>query len=261
MKDNTTGLDMAYTKDQHSVVVDSLRAQIAHPKPGADIATLQKQLKELQYYVPLDHSVRYGKIAGSYVNRFVRDQLASFDSPWGLMDGSIMRSMAKFHNFIKIGRTALNPLTVVRNYIAAPLLMGIGRASPFDVPEALRAMKSMSSGLGREMLEHGIYGVDQVRGEFFRSAEQILMGDYDHHGLEGVFKTGMNKVLEFYRMPDMIARGTTYVSAKKRFATEFKLPQTDRKGYRRGPRLDESLHRQLRKCLSARQKLAPNSIQ
>jgi hypothetical protein len=231
MLDVNNGLKMSYSREEHAAEHARIEAKIAHPPQGItpeEFATLQKQKRDLEFYVPLDGSIRYGKIGGKMVNRFVRDQLASFDSPWGLMDGSIMRSMARFHNYVKIGRTALNPITVVRNMVAAPILMGISRANPLHIREAMGAMKDMSGGLGREMLEHGIYGVDQVRGEFFRSAEQILMGDYDHTGLEGIFKTGMNKVLEFYRMPDMIARGTTYISAKKRFSAELKLPETDR---------------------------------
>lgn len=222
------GLKMSYSREEHGAAIDAIKARLAHPPTGTtpeQIATLQKQLKDLQFYVPLESQVKYGKIGGKMVNRFVRDQLASFDSPWGLMDGSIMRTLGNFHNYVKIGRTALNPITVVRNMVAAPILMGLSRANPLHSRTALAAMKNLSSGLGKEMLEQGIYGVDQVRGEFFRTAEQILMGDYDHHGIEGIFKSGLNKVLEFYRMPDMLVRGNTYISAKMRFAEKFQLPE------------------------------------
>lgn len=225
---DSMGLKMSYSYEEHAAAVQAIDAQLAHPPATATretIATLQRQRRELEHFVPTDKNVRYGKLGGKMVNRFVRDQLASYDSPWGLMDGSIMRSLSNFHNYIKIGRTALNPITVVRNMISAPILMSLARANPLDAPLAMRAIKDLSSGLGKEMLEQGIYGVDQVRGEFFRNAEQILMGDYDHRGLEGIFKTGMNKVLEFYRMPDMLARGTTYLTAKRRFAGELKLPE------------------------------------
>lgn len=229
---DSVGLKMSYGFDEHGETVRNIEAQLRRPPAGttpARIATLQKQLKELQFYVPLDNASRYGKLGGKIVNRFVRDQLASYDSPWGLMDGSIMRSLASFNNAIKIGRTAFNPISVVRNMVSAPILMGLARANPAHIPSAWAAMKNFSSGLGKEMLEHGIYGVDQVKGEFFRSTDAILMGDYDHSGLEGIFKQGANKVLEFYRMPDMLVRGTAYLSAKARIAAEMKLPETDRR--------------------------------
>ncbi len=224
------GLKMAYGRDEVSAIKESLQVAITKAKAaGKDFATLQKQLNVLQGYVPLDSSVKYGKLKGQMVSRFVRDQLASFDSPWGLLDGSIMRGLASAHNYIKIGRTALNPITVVRNIVSAPILMALGRADPRYTGRAFKAMRNRLSADFRELLEQGIYGVDQVRGEFLRSTEQILMGDYDHHTLEGVFKTGLNSVLEFYRAPDMIVRGTTYFSAKARFAKKFGLPQTDKR--------------------------------
>jgi hypothetical protein len=163
------------------------------------------------------------------VSRFVRDQLATFNSPWGLLDGSIMRGLAKFHNGIKIGRTALNPITVVRNIVSAPVLMALSQANPRYMSRAWAAMRNRTSKDFRELLEQSIYGVDQVRGEFLRSTEQILMGDFDHSTLEGLFKTGLNHVLEFYRAPDMIVRGTTYFSAKAKFAKKLGLPETDQR--------------------------------
>jgi hypothetical protein len=224
------GLKMAYGREEVSRIKESLQVAIRNGKAtGKNIATLQKQLDTLQGYVPLDASAKYGKLKGQMVSRFVRDQLASFDSPWGLLDGSIMRGLAKFHNSIKIGRTALNPITVVRNIVSAPILMALSRANPRYVGRAFKAMRDRTSADFRELLEQSIYGVDQVRGEFLRSTEQILMGDFDHSTMEGVFKTGLNHVLEFYRAPDMIVRGSTYFSAKARFAKKWNLPETDQR--------------------------------
>lgn len=229
------GLKMSYGFAEHGDALRTIEAKLRRPPAGItakEIATLQKQKQELQFYVPLDSSSRYGKLGGKLVNRFVRDQLASYDSPWGLMDGSIMRGLASFNNAIKVGRTAFNPITVVRNIVSAPILMGIARANPKHVMKGGKvweAMRNLSGGLGKEMLEQGIFGVDQVRGEFFRSADALLMGDYDMSGIEGVFKQGVNKVLEFYRTPDTLVRGATYLSAKERFAQKMRLPETDKR--------------------------------
>lgn len=224
------GLKMAYGRQEVSALKESLQVAINKAKAtGKNFATLQKQLNVLQGYVPLDASVKYGKLKGQMVSRFVRDQLATFNSPWGLLDGSIMRGLAKFHNGIKIGRTALNPITVVRNIVSAPVLMALSQANPRYMGRAWAAMRNRTSKDFRELLEQSIYGVDQVRGEFLRSTEQILMGDFDHSTLEGLFKTGLNHVLEFYRAPDMIVRGTTYFSAKAKFAKKLGLPETDQR--------------------------------
>lgn len=224
------GLKMAYGRDEVSRIKEQLQVAVRKAKvDGKDFATLQKQLTTLENYVPLDPSVRYGKLKGQMVSRFIRDQLASFDSPWGILDGSIMRSMAKFHNHIKIGRTALNPITVIRNIVSAPILMAMAKANPGTLPRALRAIRDRTSADFREMLEQGIYGVDQVRGEFLRNAEQIMMGDFDHTTIEGMFKSGLNRVLEFYRAPDMLVRGTTYLTAKRRIARKLNLPETDQR--------------------------------
>lgn len=224
------GLKMAYGREEVSRIKEELQVAIRKAKvDGKDFATLQKQFTTLENYVPLDPSVRYGKLKGQMVSRFVRDQLASFDSPWGILDGDVMRAMAKFHNHIKIGRTALNPITVIRNIVSAPILMAMGKADPRTLPRALRAIQDRTSADFRELLEQGIYGVDQVRGEFLRNAEQILMGDFDHTTIEGMFKTGLNHVLEFYRAPDMLVRGTTYLTAKRRFSRQLNLPETDQR--------------------------------
>lgn len=222
------GLNFAYGMDEHSLEIERLQAAISrgHIPPGETIATLQNKLNTLTAYVPLDNNTRYGKLSNKMVSRFVRDQLATFDSPWGLLDGTIMRTMAKFHNYVKIARAPLNPITVVRNIIAMPILTAIGGANPLtDIRKAYKLIKANGPEV-KEMLENGILNVDSIRGEMLRNVDYVRMLDVDE-SITGLVKKGVNKALDFYRWPDMLVRGATYVSAKAKFAKELGLPDTD----------------------------------
>jgi len=221
------GLNFSYGIDEHSRVIDQLKAQILHgaPPAGKTIATLQKELEVLKAYVPLDTNRRYGKLAGTMVSRFVRDQLATFDSPWGMLDGTLMRSLAKFHNYVKIARAPLNPITVVRNIIAMPILSALGGAIP--LVDNLRAFRLIKRGGPevREMLEQGILNVDAIRGEMLRNVDYVRMLGIDD-SITGLVQKGINKALDFYRWPDMLVRGATYMRAKTKFSKELGLPES-----------------------------------
>lgn len=224
---DATGLNFAYGMEEHSRAVEALQSAIRHgsPPPGKTIATLQKELDTLKAYVPLESNLRHGKLSGKMVSRFVRDQLATFDSPWGLLDGTIMRTMAKFHNAVKIARAPLNPITVVRNIFAMPILTALGGANPLtDIPRAWRAIRGGGAEV-REMLENGILNVDAIRGEMLRDVDAVRMLDVDDT-ITGMVKRGVNKALEFYRWPDMLVRGATYLRAKAKFSKELGLPDT-----------------------------------
>lgn len=221
------GLNFSYGLDEHSLEIEKLQAAISRGRipPGKTVATLQKELDTLRAYVPLDGSSKYGKLANTMVSRFVRDQLATFDSPWGLLDGSIMRSMAKFHNAVKIARAPLNPITVVRNIIAMPVLTAIGGANPLtDIRKAFKLIKAGGPEV-KEMLENGILNVDAIRGEMLRNVDYVRMLDIDN-SITGLVKKGVNKALDFYRWPDMLVRGATYIRAKAKFAKELGLPDS-----------------------------------
>lgn len=220
------GLHFSYGMEQHSKEIDRLKAQIMHktPPPGKSLATLQKELDTLKAYVPLDGNKRYGKLANKMVSRFVRDQLATFDSPWGLLDGTIMRSLAKFHNAVKIARAPLNPITVVRNIIAMPILTAVGGANPLSIPRVFKMLQKGGPEV-QEMLEQGVLNVDAIRGEMMRNVDYVRMLDIDN-SITGLVKKGVNKALDFYRWPDMLVRATTYMTAKAKFAKELGLPET-----------------------------------
>lgn len=221
------GLPMSMSLKEHSSRIENLRAK-------ASPTNLEKQqLATLQSYVPIEAgNVRLGKLAGTMASRFIRDHVATFDTPWGILDGTVMRHIAKFHNAIKIGRTALNPITIVRNIMAVPILSAISGAGPAGWKAAYKIMRNKDNpafkGMWEEMLREGIWGVDQVRGEFFRGADEMLLGSFDTNTVVGLAKYGVHRALDFYRKPDMIVRGATYLAAKARFAKELGLPETAR---------------------------------
>lgn len=227
---DSQGLNFSYGMEEHSILIDGLMSQIKRsaPPPGKTIATLQKELDTLRAYVPLDTNLKHGKLAGKMVSRFVRDQLATFDSPWGLLDGTIMRTMAKFHNAVKIARAPLNPITVVRNIFAMPILAAVGGVGPTRIFSSLREAHKIIRANGaeaREMIEQGIFGVDAIRGEMLRNIDYVRMLDVDDT-ITGMVKKGVNKALEFYRWPDMLVRGATYINAKTKFSKDLGLPET-----------------------------------
>ena len=219
------GLGVAFTTEQHSALMDGLQAALKGATDPKMIATLQKRLETLQFYVPLGSDSKFGKLSGKMVSRFVRDQLATFDSPWGLLDGDLMRGLAKFHNQVKLGRTALNPMTVMRNMMAVPVMLALGRANPLTgIPRAINALRN-DRALIKEMIIEGVIGVDQVKGEFQQKLDLVRLLNTDSTIL-GLVKQGVNKALDFYRWPDMVQRAAVYMSAKTRIAKKMGLAES-----------------------------------
>lgn len=184
----------------------------------------------------VENHPKFGELKGKIVTRHVWDSLATFDNLSDNIKSPFLRSLVNAHTFIKLGRTAFNPITIVRNFITSPAFAAIGRATPRDITEAVNIIKDSNHPLRKEIMEQGIGNVDQVKTEFYKEFENLTGGKYkfgevdlanlgmgklDLDLAEKVARRGVRSLLDVYRYPDNLVRIGTYLSAKNRIAQQL----------------------------------------
>jgi hypothetical protein len=197
-------------------------------------------LVKLDSLQQLDKQPHFGSLGGKLVTRNVADSLAGIEQMADPKNG-FFRSMSKFNTLIKTGDTVLHPITMLRNYLATPVMMGIARVNPANLKEAHQILSNAKHPLAKEIFEMGIANADQVSGELIRDFKQATGGTLD---LSSTLSTmlGLNqaqadiitksamKPLQLmqsaYRYPDNLTRVAAYLSARARFADKLGLPET-----------------------------------
>lgn len=206
-------LKFAYDYDEYRTTVETTRARaLADPTN----ATLQIQLAELEGYVPAGFNDRFGTLSGKIVHRRVQDQLPTFDTPWGLDEQGIIKSIADFNTIVKTGRTVLNPITIVRNILTVPFFSAISRAGG---PQAWAAAHKLIKAGGseyREMMENGILSAHFGQGETYKDLGMVLKGSVDATIAQKIAGGVLSKAIDFYGLPDQLVRASSYLKAKQR---------------------------------------------
>lgn len=184
----------------------------------------------------VENHPKFGSLRNGIVTRNVWDTLRTFDSWTDSVNSPLLRSIAGLHTSIKIGRTALSPITSVRNFLTAPMFAFIAKVDVGLVPEAHRILSDINHPMRKEIMHQGIGNVDQVKTEFYKEFENIMGGKYKFgtldgtkHGLgivdfdlaERAARRGLKNILNLYRYPDNLIRVSAYISAKARFADEL----------------------------------------
>lgn len=204
-----------------------------HP---SDLEILKK-ITELKSYQVTKDLAKYGDLKSKLVSRHVWDTLETFDSISDFTSHPWLRSIANAHTAIKLTRTALSPITVMRNIFTSPFFLAIGRGNLQDVKTAYEIFHDSAHPLRQEIFERGIANVDKAKTEFFKEFEGITgsksfnfgtidsanlgLGKLDLDLAERTVRRGFRNVLDFYRAPDNITRVTTYLSARRRIAQEM----------------------------------------
>lgn len=220
------GNKFAYSGDELTHTRALLKSEIA--KGGEDITSLQTKLKQLESYTPLPEGAAYGKLSGKFTDRFVRDQISTYDTPYKWMDQPIIRGIAAINQAVKINRTVLNPLTAIRNYFQLPLFMLLGRSTPKDVWEASRVIwKGKNPELLSVMRERHILGVDYAAQELTTNLGAMVSGSMDADFATRIVKQGYQKLHDFYQQPDMLQRTGVFISAQRRLSERMGLPPMD----------------------------------
>lgn len=215
------GLKFAYGAEELSKTLEKTKAAMTMNPPADEFATLQKQLQELEAFVPLPSGAAYGKLSGKFVNRFVRDEIATYSTPFQFMEQPILRGISSFNNLVKVSRTALNPITVIRNYLQMPVFGLIAKTNVADVLAAKKEIHKTKGELYKLMLREGITTSDFVAGELTKGPGWMFSGYADSDIATRVAKYGYEKALDLYRQPDMLIRAGAFISARKRFASRL----------------------------------------
>lgn len=201
-----------------------------------------RQLTNLDSYQNVMKHPKFGELGGQIVSHHVWDTLQTYDSLTDVMNHPWLRSIAGAHTAIKLAKTALSPIQIVRQFVTMPTFMAIARANPHDIPEAWRIIQNGEHPLRAEIMKQGIANVDQVKTEFFKEFQTITggtynfgsidmanlgMGKYDLDMLEKYGRRGFRKILDVYRLPDNLVRISSYISAKRRIAQELGVGMDD----------------------------------
>lgn len=219
---DSIGNKFAYSGSELTNTRQLLQSEIA--KAGADVASLQKRLQNLEAYTPLPEGAAYGKIGGKFTDRFVRDSISTYDTPYKWMDQPIIRGIAVLNTVVKINRTVLNPLTVIRNYLQVPMFMLMARVSPQEIWQAAQVIhKGANPELLSILRQRHVLGVDYATEELSANLGHIVSGHFDSDAAVRIAKAGYGKAREFYQQPDMLVRAGAFISAQKRLAERMKL--------------------------------------
>lgn len=215
---NSNGLKFAYTSKELVTLRQMLEHGTQSVTDPTELARLQNQIRELDAYGAVPEGSAYGKLSGKWVDRWTRDELNTYSTPFKWMEQPILRSIAEFNNLIKVGRTAFNPLTTIRNYLQMPAFALIARTTAGDVAEAYRQIHKVKGDDYRLMLQRHIIGADYVASELSNGPSAIFSGYMDSDIAVKAAKYGADKILKFYQQPDQLVRAGAFISARKRFA-------------------------------------------
>lgn len=232
------GVPQAFNKRSDlDVFRNKLKQDFADAGTEADRAVIQRKISSLESYQYIDPLSKFGDLQGKVVSRHVWDTLKTYDSMTDASSGWL-RSIANAHTMIKLSRTALSPITVLRNIFTAPMFLAIGRGNVNDLSTAWDIIHDPKHKLRAEIMRMGIGNVDQVKTEFHKEFENLTgskynfgqidlanlgMGQIDLDLGEKVIRRGFRNVLDFYRLPDNMVRIGTYLSAKARIAESMGL--------------------------------------
>lgn len=216
---NSFGNKFAYSADELTKTRGLLQSEIESGRyAGEELAGLQTRLKELEYYTPLPEGAKYGKISGKFTDRFVRDQISTYDTPYQWMDQPVIRGIAAVNNIVKENRTVLNPLTGIRNYLQMPMFMLMARVSPQEIWQARKILKGGDARMLDLMRERHVLGVDYAAQELTKNLGNMVTGYMDADIALRAFQHGRDLAREWYQQPDMLLRAGAFISAQKRMA-------------------------------------------
>lgn len=217
---NSNGLRFTYTPTGLAQARENIASELAKAAHPEDIARMQNQLKELSGYGALPQGSAYGRLAGKWVDRFTRDEMNTYSTPFKWMEQPVIRGISAFNNMIKISRTALNPLTSIRNYIQLPLFGLIAKATPGDIAEAYREINVTKGDTYKLMLQRHIIGADYVANELSNGPGHLLSGFQDGDIAMKLARYGIDKAMSFYQQPDLLLRSAAFIAARRRAANE-----------------------------------------
>ncbi len=212
-------LKFAYTDSEFNAKVTELQGRIAKEQDPQKLATMQSQLNQVSSYMPLGENSAYGKLSGKYVDRFVRDELSTYNSPYQWMQQPVMRGISSFNNMVKVSRTALNPLTMIRNYVQLPIFTLMSGTKFKDWGAAWNTIHNNANPeLLSAMRRNHIIGADFVTSELGKGPGTYFDGYYDSDVATRAAKTGLEGMLKAYQVPDTIHRAATFISSLTKIA-------------------------------------------
>jgi hypothetical protein len=239
--DNSTlegNIKMAYAPEEIDAVINTIKTKIAGGLAGPELRVARKAIHELsnRQQLPIDEGL--GVLSGKLVPAQVGDHLPGMvDGLFGDHMGSIMQGVMEAHRFMKVGATAMNPISHVRQIISTPVLAALADTSPMDLARAIPVVRGINAAERTRQFQLGILGADFSTAEFGKTGRQMLTGD--RPGLMDKFlqTPGIKNMIDLYHYPDAVLRSATFTAAERRF--KAKLKEDIRSGKRAAMTPDE----------------------
>lgn len=261
---NKLGLDFAMNGVDYSNLYSTLTARLKTALP-AEKDLINKQLLDLRNRTPLPQSEAYGVLSGKFVPTDLADTLPDMDKGvYGVNTTAVGRGVDQFNRFLKVGQTAMNPVSHIRQIMTTPLLGMLAGTSPSQIWEGFRVAASESnraSALARldpaarakylKVLERmrslGIADTAGINTEFNTAARQALTGYYDRTLMDKFLQTkGVGDIVNAYHYPDTALRIGTFLKHEQRLLSRFapdvamgRLPDAIPKDFMTGKPVDQ----------------------
>lgn len=213
------GVKLAIDPVDLDSTVASWKAKIV---PGMDpkkVKEINKVIYELSHRQQLPKDAGLGILSGKLVPAQVADHLPGMvDGLFGDQTGAVMTGIQEAHRFMKVGATALNPISHIRQIISTPILALLSDTGLGDLKNAVPVVRGLNKLERDRQFRLGILGADFSTAEFGKGAHEMLTGILNRNIMERFLRApGVKNMIELYHYPDAVLRSATFMAAEKRF--------------------------------------------
>jgi hypothetical protein len=210
------GLKFAMSGGERDATMAKLQAAISRETDPRKVATLQSQMNDLQSYLPVQTDPRYGKLSGLFLDRRMRDSLATWDTVSRWNSNPMARVIGDLNNRVKAGHTLYSPLQLTRQILSMPMLGLMAKTLPSDWWRAWRSLTADPQEYLR-LRSLGVVGSsDFVRGVLRADVSDMVQGKLDNILQNNVLKKGLAQWREIYRLPDLMSRVAAFQKEESR---------------------------------------------
>lgn len=220
------GLKYAYTTAEREAQIATLqtRAKLAHSPEEREAANVA--LSELRDYVRNSEGVSSGRLAHQWLDRRMRDQLATYESASELYRSAWSRQMVNATNLIKYNQIILSPLQFTRQVMSMPIMGIMAKTTPVDWVKAASTVFKGGEEITR-LKKLGIIGADPVGGMLRKDMANLMDGSLDRVLGERVMN-GLHKWEEVWRTPDLIVRISAFQRREAQLLEQYGVSDSQR---------------------------------
>lgn len=212
------GLKYAYSTAEREAEIATLQSisRLAHTSTERELASAK--LDELKSYVINSEGASSGRLGHKWLDRRMRDQIATYESGSELYRSAWSRQMINATNIIKYNQVILSPLQFTRQVMSMPIMGMMAKTNPLDWAKAGQTLFDKSAKGAAEILRLKKLGVlqgDPVSGMLREDMAHLMDGTLDSI-LGGRVKDALHKWEDIWRTPDLVVRVSAFQKEEAR---------------------------------------------